>query len=152
MASSTAEQNVELVESFLDALNHWDFDRLAGIVDENVVFTIPFGPEEFVGHVEGRENWFATVKDWSTHLNGSENLHEVRVDSLASSPDQVIAFYKSDMEMKNGYRYKNDYIGRFVVTDGRVTRFDEYFDSVPFVFSLGGTITFPDANRRDRSS
>jgi len=31
------------------------------------------------------------------------------------------------------------------VRDGLVARFDEHFDSVPFVFSLGGTITFPDA-------
>jgi ketosteroid isomerase-like protein len=145
MVETLAENNVRLVESFLDALNHWDFDRLAGIVAEDIVFTIPFGPEEFVGHVEGRDNWFATVKDWSTHLNGTENLHDIRVDALASNPNEVIAFYKSDMEMKNGYRYRNDYIGRFVVRDGLVARFDEHFDSVPFVFSLGGTITFPDA-------
>lgn len=144
--TDSAAHNIALVESFLDALNHWDFDRLATIVGEDFVFTIPYGPKQFNFDVEGRDNWFATVKNWSTFVDGSENLHDIRVDALASNPNEVIAFYKSDMKMQSGDNYKNDYIGRFLVRDGLLVRFDEHFDSLPFAVSLGGTTTFPEAS------
>jgi len=143
MTDSPAEKNIALVEDFLDALGRFDFERLEALATEDIVFTIPFGPAEFTAHVQGRDEWFAVVRGWSEQLNGTENLHDLRVDALSSTPDELVSFYSSDMEMKNGYHYTNAYIGRFVVRDGRVARFDEYFDSLPFVRSLGGTVTVP---------
>jgi ketosteroid isomerase-like protein len=145
MTDPLVAKNVALVESFLDALNHWDFDKLAAIVADDFVFRVPFKPAEFDGDVDGRDNWFTVVKNWSALVDGTENLHDIRVDAMANNPNEVITFYKSDMKMKSGGSYKNDYIGRFLIEDGLITRFDEHFDSVPFVFSLGGTITFPEA-------
>lgn len=143
MTDSRAEKNVALVKDFLDALGRFEFDRLEALVTEDVVFTIPFGPAEFTAHVEGRDKWFEVVKGWSSQLNGHENLHDLRVDALSSNPDELVTFYNSDMDMKNGYHYKNNYIGRVTVRDGRVSRFDEYFDSLPFVLALGGSVSVP---------
>jgi hypothetical protein len=40
----------------------------------------------------------------------------------------------------NGAAYKNDYIGRFTVRDGKIVRFAEYYDPVRLVIALGGSV------------
>jgi hypothetical protein len=39
--------------------------------------------------------------------------------------------------------YSNEYISRFTVRDGRITRFVECFDSVRLVTGFGGTVEVP---------
>jgi ketosteroid isomerase-like protein len=39
--------------------------------------------------------------------------------------------------------YRNRYICRFTVRDGRITRFQEYFDPVPLIVTFGGTVESP---------
>jgi uncharacterized protein len=39
--------------------------------------------------------------------------------------------------------YRNKYICRFTVRDGRITKFQEYFDPVPLIMSFGGKVESP---------
>ena len=36
--------------------------------------------------------------------------------------------------------YRNEYVSRFTVRDGRITRFAEYYDPIRLVIALGGSV------------
>ncbi len=64
-----------------------------------------------------------------------------RSEGADSNPGEVIATYKSDMEMADkSLRYANEYICRFTVRDGKLTRFLEYYDTGRLITGFGGTI------------
>ena len=53
----------------------------------------------------------------------------------------MIAEFNSDMVMKpTGAAYRNEYVARFTVRDGRITRFAEYYDPIRLVIALGGSV------------
>ncbi len=70
-----------------------------------------------------------------------ENLHALRLDTLASDPGEVVAHYKSDTRTKMTHLpYRNDYIGRFTVRGGRIASFAEYLDPIRYVIAIGGRV------------
>lgn len=138
------EANVALVRRMIDAMSDGDTDELREIIDpDDYEFTIPFVPEGFPPTVSGSEAWLRFVRDWNDQLDGGENLSDLRVGAMSSDPAEVVTFYTSDMLLKTGHRYRNSYVGRFRVEDGRVTRFDEYLDSIKLLIAGGGTTTPP---------
>lgn len=73
-----------------------------------------------------------------------ENLHDLRLDTYASDPGEVVAHYRSATTMKStSLPYCNEYIGRFTVRDGRIVSFMEYLDPIRFVIAIGGTVNPP---------
>ena len=142
----SGESNIAAVRAFVDAINAWDFDGMRDALDpDDFVFRIPFRPEGFPAEIRGRDVYVSFAEDWSKQLEGSENLHDLVLDTLAGDPDQVVAFYKSDMRMKTGEPYRNTYVGHFRLRDGRITQFDEYVDSIPLLLAAGGKVVDPPA-------
>lgn len=48
--------NADLVRRFIDAINDaWNIDGMRALVTEDFVFSIPFAPDWFRVHHEGRE-------------------------------------------------------------------------------------------------
>lgn len=84
--------------------------------------------------------------DGSGNYFDPENLHDLRLDTHARDPGEVIAQYKCDTRAKaTNLPYRNDYIGRFTVRDGKVTCFAEYLDPTRFVIAIGGRVDPPPA-------
>lgn len=134
-------KNLDLVRAYTDALNTWDIDTMRDLSTEDVVFELPFRPPTFERETVGREAYMDVLAQARDHMiDGSENLHDLTLDTLASDPDTVIATYKSDMLLRSGVRYVNEYISRFVCRDGKIARFVEYYDSIILFRALGGTL------------
>ena len=73
-----------------------------------------------------------------------ENLHDVRIDTCAGDLFDVIAEYKSATRIKvTNLPYRNEYIGRFRIRDGKITAFAEYLDPTRFVIAIGGAVVPP---------
>jgi uncharacterized protein len=71
-------------------------------------------------------------------------LHDLHLNTLFTDPGEVLAEYRSDMKLADPTAsYSNEYISRFTVRDGRITRFVECFDSVRLVTGFGGTVEVP---------
>jgi ketosteroid isomerase-like protein len=138
------QQNMALVRQFIDAINDsWNLAALKALISDDFLFVIPFAPEWFPIRYEGREKALAFL-DTVRELMEPENLHDVRLDTFASDPAEVVAQYKSDTRMKRtNLPYRNDYLGRFTVRDGQITYFAEYLDPTRFVIALGGTVAPP---------
>jgi uncharacterized protein len=134
------EQNMAIVNRYIDAINRWDFDTMRELLAEDAVFEMPFAPVGFERKFVGRDEILAFVET-VPGLIDAENLHDVRLETYASDPGEVVAEYKSDMVIKTtGLEYRNDYVSRFTVRDGHVTRFAEHYDPIRLVVALGGSV------------
>ena len=70
-------------------------------------------------------------------------FHDIDIQPLAEEGEYV-AKYRWDCTMlPTGAPYRNAYIGRFTVRDGRIAEFAEYFDPVVFLEALGSKIEEP---------
>jgi uncharacterized protein len=141
MTADLRESNVRLVRRYLDALNAWDLDTMRDLSNEDVVFEVPFRPDGFERRTVGRDKYIELLRQASTvMIDGSENLHDIHVDTLGSDPDELFAEYKSAMKLRSGADYRNEYVARFSVRDGRVSRFVEYVDPIVLFKAMGGHI------------
>ena len=103
------------------------------------MFEMPYAPEGFERRFTGRDEIIAFVETIPAIID-AENLHDVRLETYHSDPGEVVAEYRSDMVIKTtGAAYRNEYVSRFTVRDGRVTRFAEYYDPIRLVIALGGS-------------
>jgi uncharacterized protein len=134
------ERNMAIVSRYIDAINRWDFDTQRELLAEDAVFEMPYAPDGFERRFTGRDEIIAFVETIPAIID-AENLHDVRLETYHSDPGEVVAEYRSDMVIKpTGAAYRNEYVSRFTVRDGRVTRFAEYYDPIRLVIALGGSV------------
>ena len=136
--------NLDLVRRFIDAINDsWNIDALRALVSDDFVFEIPFAPDWFPVRFAGKEAALAFL-DSVREIMEPENLHALRIDAYATDPGELIAQYRSDTRMlKTQLPYRNEYVARFTVRDGRITRFMEYLDPIRYVVAIGGKVDPP---------
>lgn len=138
---STEAAGRAVVHRYLDAVAALDLDALAATLHEDVVMDLPFAPEGIPQRVEGKPDvtaFFDGMPGMITPLN----FHDQRVEAIAGRQGEFVAEYVSDAKiLATGLPYRNTYIARFSVRDGRIVRFAEYFDPLVFVEALGGTVT-----------
>jgi uncharacterized protein len=132
--------NMATVRRYIDAINAWDFATQSELLADDAVFEMPYAPDGFERRITGRDEIIAFVETIPA-ITDAENLHDVELDTLYSDPGEIVAEYRSDMVIKpTGAVYRNEYICRFTVRDGRVTRFAEYYDPIRLVIALGGSV------------
>jgi uncharacterized protein len=144
MSNDLRQANVDVVRQYLEGINRWDFDAMRELMaEDDFVFEQAFVPEGMQSRYEGRDS----LLDFQRSLVDTiitEGLYDFTLEPLHSDPGEILATYKSDMQMADpSFKYSNDYICRFSVRDGRITRFVEYFDSVRLVRGFGGTVRTP---------
>ena len=145
MTDELRQTNIDLVRAYTDALNAWDIETMGRLSTDDVVFELPFRPPTFERETVGKDAYMEVLAQARDHMiDGSENLHDLELDTLASDPDTVIATYKSAMRLKSAVEYNNEYISRFRLRDGKVARFTEYYDSIVLFRALGGVLTDSD--------
>jgi ketosteroid isomerase-like protein len=132
--------NLAVVRRYIDAINAWDFDTKRALLAEDAVFEMPYAPEGFERRIVGRDNIIAFVETIPAMID-AENLHDVQLETYNSDPGEIVAEYRSDMVIKpHGAEYRNEYVSRFTVRDGQITRFAEYYDPIRLVVALGGSV------------
>ena len=132
--------NLAVVRRYIDAINAWDFDTKRALLAEDAVFEMPYAPEGFERRIVGRDNIIAFVETIPAMID-AENLHDVQLETYNSDPGEIVAEYKSDMVIKpTNAPYRNEYVSRFTVRDGRITRFAEHYDPIRLIVALGGNV------------
>jgi ketosteroid isomerase-like protein len=140
-----ATDNITLVREFLAAIDEWDFDGMRErLHPDQFTYRIPYSPEWIPSELAGRDAYIEFARQWSGSIDGTENLHDIELDTLASDPDTVIATYKNEFTITaSGYLYKNDLIVIFKIVDGLIATFDERLDAIPLVIASGGSVEGP---------
>ncbi|WP_221794473.1 nuclear transport factor 2 family protein [Aquisediminimonas sediminicola] len=141
MSEALRAANCQLVRDYLDAVSFWKLDVITALSTEDVVFEVPFCPPGFERVTQGRERYVEVLRQASTvMIEGPENLHDIKVDTLAGDPGELVVEYKSAMVLRSGAAYSNRYLARFTVRDGRVARFTEYCDPISLYTAMGGHV------------
>lgn len=134
------EQSIAVVRDYIEAINRWDFARMEELLDADARFEMPFAPEPLPRSISGRDEILEFARTVPAMID-AENLHDVWADTLAGDPGEVVCTYKSDMEIKPKMTpYRNRYVTRWTVREGRVTYFAEFYDGIELVKSLGGEV------------
>lgn len=141
--SDRAAANVRLVARYLEATNAWDFTTIRSLFHDEVLFELPYAPDAFPRALRGLDavmEFLCSVPAFTAE----ENLHDIVIDTLASDPDEVVAHYLSDMKLTSGREYRNRYVLCATLRNGQIVHLAEYFDPVPLVKALGGSVTLPE--------
>jgi uncharacterized protein len=142
-ANELAQQNIAVLQRHLDAINAWDFATMREILHPDVSLELPFVIEPFPKVTTGFNAVMAFMESVPEFAE-AENLHDFSIHAFADDPNELVAEYRSDMRLKNGREYRNTYVVRATVKDGKLIRFREHFDSIPLLIAIGGSVTMPE--------
>ena len=141
--SELAKRNARLVRDYLEAINRWDFDAMKVMLHPDVSYELPYAPEPFPRVTKGLDATIEFIRGIPEFID-TENLHDITVDHFASDPDELLAEYHSATRITTtGRDYRNNYVVRVTVRDGKIIRFAEYFDPIQLVTAMGGTVSIP---------
>jgi ketosteroid isomerase-like protein len=134
--------NIALLRRHLDAINSWDFATMRDILHPDISLELPFVIEPFPKVTQGIDEVMAFMESVPEFAE-AENLHDFEIHAFADDPNELVAEYRSDMTLKSGREYRNSYVVRATVKDGKLIRFREHFDSIPLLIAIGGSVTLP---------
>lgn len=123
-----------VVETFFATLEAMDIGAFLEVWAEDGVQIMPFSPQGFPKRLEGK----AAIHDQYRSL--PENFASMRFPRTFTAtevPGQILVRYTGEIELKQGGRYDNTYVGLFTVRDGKIVEFVEYFDPIVLVQAFG---------------
>jgi ketosteroid isomerase-like protein len=136
--------NIAIVEKHLAAINAWDFDTMENeLFHKDIRYELPCVPAPFPKLTEGIDSVLAFTREVPAFAI-EENLHDIRVDTLGSDPNELVAEYRSDMKLASGRPYRNVYLVRISIKDGKIIRFCEFFDTGTMIEAMGGSFDIPE--------
>ena len=144
---STTDSNtdsVQILRRYLDAINGWDFAAMRELLHHDISYELPYAPSAFPRVTQGLDN-VMTFLESVPGFAEEENLSEIVINRFADDDHELVAEYRSDMKLTNGRPYSNTYIVRATIEDDKIVRFVEYFDPVPLIEVIGGTVQIPSA-------
>jgi len=118
-----------VVEELMRAAEARDFDRMAAVLDDEVVYhNIPVEP------VRGAEAVIATLRQF---LGTAEELQWVV--HMSAADGEVVFNERTDRALRGGKWSDLPVAGVFVVRDGRVREWRDYFDLATAMGGPSGT-------------
>lgn len=124
-----------LVEAFLDARATNDASRIGSLVSDDVHWALPVGTQ--MDSHSGREDVVAALTGGAAgHLLKMETVQRT-VNKLVVDGDTAVAFQHLKAELVNGGTYENQYAWRYTCADGKITRLDEYVDTLHAFRQMG---------------
>ena len=132
-----------VVEAYLDAVGKLDLPAIAATFADDVELVLPYAPAGFPKVSRGREE---AMKVYPEGVMEPMRFADYRIDALEGRPGEFVAEYTSDSRViPTGRSYRNTYITRFSMRDGRIVRLAEFFDPLELVVALGGEVSMPTA-------
>jgi|GEM_PF-130427 len=119
--------NRGVVRAFFAALERRaSGDELAALFAEDGRQVMPFAPEGFPRELVGRP---AIARQYGglPAAFTAMRFPDLEIRDLAE-PDAFLATYRGDIALRGGGKYDNRYVGLFVIRDGRIAHFTEWFD------------------------
>lgn len=124
-----------LVTRFLEARANNDAAAISSLVSDDVVWAPPVGAG--MGPFEGREAVVAALTGGAAGALLKMDTVERTVHKLVVEGDTAVAFQHMTAELVKGGTYANEYAWRYTCADGKVTRLDEYADTLHAFKQMG---------------
>ena len=119
------QANVDLVRQYFELWNVLDIDTVETLLHPDVELEVPYAlpgaPQVFTGKRDVAEFLQAAPERL-----GPLGFHALEIATL-EDPNEIVAEYRSDAEVRGTNKpYRNRYITRISVSDGRIRRFKEF--------------------------
>jgi ketosteroid isomerase-like protein len=134
----------DAVKAFLKAIAAADMEALAGAVTEDVIYEMPFSetgstePGEYRRYVGAP----AVVAFWRAMSgSGIKNAGPEEVElSISGDGNRLFLEQRGNMTMPDGKPYRNRYVFRFDIRDGRVSHVREYLNPIISAYAFARPI------------
>lgn len=128
--STLREQNIAVAEAFYEALAQGDFDALAALHSEDVVFNL-LGSTPVSGRWEGKAQCFGPlVADGVVGKLIPETVQFSREWAIMCADEQrVVGLMRGGGKGKNGHEYLQTYCQIMTIKDGIIVEMHELFDT-----------------------
>ena len=130
--------------SWFRAIRRKDLDAFRSIVTDDVVIEIPFSESGRTDQDSYRiyRGVDAVLGFWATAFKAEGVSHGMSETDLTISSDGSRIFFegRGHLTMADGTEYRNRYVMRFDIVDGRVSRCKEYYNPIQSAFAFGRQI------------
>jgi ketosteroid isomerase-like protein len=99
---------------------------------------MPYAFGDFPKSFDGREGIY---QQYSTLPNLFSRMSFPRTIYATENPDVLFVQFRGDIEIRDGGRYQNDYIGIFQFENGLIKEYTEYFN--PILVSQAFNVPIP---------
>lgn len=120
--------NEEIIRRFLTAIEQSDINILSELLHEGSIQRYGFPPPGFPEEIKGANN---IVKQLSMTKKIFTNLQFINV-VVYQAVDPTLMFTEfasTGIMKKNNQPYANNYCCKFIIHDGKIDEFTDYFDS-----------------------
>jgi len=118
--------NTQIVETFVQAWNDMDWDRIADLMTEDVIWhNIP------MEKLEGKALVDAAIRGM-----GPEGV-DWEILSIAENGNKVLTERVDRFDMPGGKKIDLPVMGTFEITDGKISAWRDYFDLSTFMGQMG---------------
>ncbi|HZU04285.1 MAG TPA: nuclear transport factor 2 family protein [Ktedonobacteraceae bacterium] len=129
------ERNRFVVEQYFRLQTEKNLDAWIELWDEAGEFRIPFAPAGFPDRIQGKATLGPLYKELFQGY-GPLTYRNLQIEPLLD-PNRFVATWHTHIELLNGGVYDNDLIALFFLRDGKIVRYDEYFDPIRFQAVVG---------------
>jgi uncharacterized protein len=143
-AGDLARRNIALLRRYLETINTGNLAALPEILHPEISFELPFVAGDTPKVTRGVDAVLAYLQGLPS-IATSMRLLDIEVHAFLDDANELVAEYRSEMTLTNGRPYRNTYVTRATVRDGRLAVFREHFDPTAFVEAMGGSVTLPGA-------
>ena len=134
---SIRQQAQQVVRTFLTSLEAKDMETFATVWAEDAVQEMPYALEGFPECVKGKENLIKHHAAWPENSGNADFTSQLIVYHMQNSA-MIFAEFKGDVDIiPTGRKYKQQYGGLFHIENGKIKRFREYFNPMPFKYAFG---------------
>ena len=117
--------NTEIVMAFIDCWNKMDWDGAAAMLSDDVVWdNVP------MDNVEGKANVDAAMRGMAPEAVDWEVL------SIAENGNKVLTERIDRFDMPGGKHLEIPVMGTFVITNGKISLWRDYFDLATFTAQM----------------
>lgn len=125
------DENIALIENYYQCLAGGDFEALAALHSDDVVFNM-LGKTPVSGRWEGKAECFGPIVADGVvgKLRAGEFQFAKKWKIMCADEQRVVGIMQGGGPGKNGEQYDQTYCQVFTITDGLIAEMHEFFDTV----------------------
>ncbi len=134
----------EMLKKYFTALRSRDLEGIAQFMDTDSVVEIPFGESGKTDTASYRvyRGKDAILGFWATAFKAEGKIHGWSESDMTINGDgsRVIFEFRNFITMANGTEYRNRYVMRMDIADGKIMHCKEYYNPIQSAFAFGRPI------------
>ena len=135
--------NIALAERVITTCGNLRPQEVREDFAEDAVLALPYAPAGTPKETVGRDQIVAYISLLGNYIEPGI-FADHAFDTLAGDPGVVVARYSASTRLlTTGSPYENTYITLVTVRDGKVARYEEFFDPINWLIAQGGVVESP---------